>query len=517
MQASWQSILHATFGLSQLRPYQERVVTTLLGGRDVVAVLPTGAGKSLCYQLPALCLPGLTLVVSPLLALMNDQVRSLTQRGIAAAAWTSELRPRDVHTLCSRLLAHEVKLLYISPEKLANSSVRDQLCALTLSMIAVDEAHCISSWGHEFRPDYRRIPEFLRAYVGHTRHRPIVAAFTATARQVTVRDVSTTLGLHQPTLIALPLWRPNLRLVCARPPARGQLLDGILTVLRSWRTHGAGSALIYAGTRKTCEHLAFRLRQFGFSAQPFHAGLTAERKNHLLSTFRQRPRQVLVTTTAFGMGIDIPDIRLVIHALPPTSLEDYAQEVGRAGRDGQESWCVLFIHPELLEEQLGILLDSAAKSRHPLLKKRAYELYQFATGNHCLGQVLAKTFALPGTSAPDFASCQCGHCVPQLPWFPPPKAPKNHWDPLAYRLWSDLRTCRMRKAKQLRVPAFYLGTDAMLRAIAREKPTSWFALRCIGGIGHARLFYWGKDILALCSTYAQAATRTTTELPPHPE
>ncbi|MBK7643370.1 MAG: RecQ family ATP-dependent DNA helicase [Planctomycetes bacterium] len=319
------------FGIESLRPFQEHAIEASLAGRDLVLVLPTGGGKSLCFQAPALVRPGLTLVVSPLIALMKDQVDGLRQSGVAAAMLTSAQDVSERRAVHEALERRELKLLYAAPERLVLDGFLERLVALGLCAIAVDEAHCISHWGHDFRPEYRQLGT-LRARASGIP----VQAFTATANERVRRDIVSELGLSDPLVLVAPCDRPNLTY---RVQPRRELLNQIRGVLER---HRGEAGIVYAISRKEVERLDAELRKSGVKSVAYHAGLDPDVRRRAQEAFAREEVDVVVATVAFGMGIDRTDVRFVLHAALPKGLEQYSQETGRAGRDGLPAECVLF-------------------------------------------------------------------------------------------------------------------------------------------------------------------------------
>ncbi|HSN15374.1 MAG TPA: ATP-dependent DNA helicase RecQ, partial [Anaeromyxobacteraceae bacterium] len=337
-------LLRLHWGFPELRPAQRRVIRSVLSGRDTLAILPTGGGKSLCFQIPALVLDGFTIVVSPLLALMQDQVTALAARGIAAEALNSLLKADQQRAVLERLKAGEVKLLYVSPERLDRLAAELAAAGIRPALLAVDEAHCLAEWGHDFRPAYRKLGR-LRWKLG----RPQVVALTGSATPEVRDDIAATLHLggwgaaRRPWDLHLGTFdRPNLWFGVARVANERQRWDRLFELLAGEDR----SALVYVPTRGLAEGIARGLRARGISAEPFHAGLPAPAKRATLDRFLADEVEVVVATCAFGMGIDKPTVRLVVHwTLPPTP-ESYYQEAGRAGRDGRFARCVLLYHPD---------------------------------------------------------------------------------------------------------------------------------------------------------------------------
>jgi ATP-dependent DNA helicase RecQ len=327
--------LHERFGLREFRPGQREAALAVLLGRDVVAVMPTGAGKSLCFQLPALLLDGPTVVVSPLIALMKDQVDKLRARGIAAAALHSGLPPHERSAVEHAMAAGEVALLYVAPERLGYQGFREALRRFSPARLVVDEAHCISQWGHDFRPDYRRLAG-VRAELGVP-----AAAFTATATPDVRADIAEQLGLDRPLDLVTGFERPNLTLAVEPCRGREEKAAALSRVLREVGAPG----IVYAATRKSVEQWAALLSSAGVRTARYHAGLTDDERTAAQDAFLRAEADVIVATNAFGMGIDKPDIRFVVHAELPGSVEAYYQEAGRAGRDGLAARCTLLFSP----------------------------------------------------------------------------------------------------------------------------------------------------------------------------
>jgi ATP-dependent DNA helicase RecQ len=316
-------ILRSVFGHAEFRGLQAEVIGEALAGRSALAVLPTGGGKSLCYQIPALVRPGLALVVSPLIALMSDQVEALKQAGVAAARMDSGLEPHEREATWRRVESGELKLLYVAPEGLASEAVTRRLRNVPLALIAIDEAHCVSQWGHDFRPDYRALGRLADLFPDIPR-----LALTATADARTRADIRAELRLEDAREFVASFARPELALAAERKIRGGRRVAELI------KARPGRSGIVYAGTRESTENLADELAGHGVAAKAYHAGLDKRVRAERLAWFLAEDGAVMVATIAFGMGIDKPDVRFVIHADPPASIEAYWQEVGRAGRDG---------------------------------------------------------------------------------------------------------------------------------------------------------------------------------------
>jgi ATP-dependent DNA helicase RecQ len=326
-------VLAARFGFAGFRPGQEQVVEALLAGRSALAVFPTGAGKSLCYQLPALLLDGVTVVVSPLIALMKDQIDALALQGVDAARLDSSLGPDEARDVSDRLRAGRLKLLYVAPERFNNERFLAQLEQATISLFAVDEAHCISEWGHNFRPDYLKLAVRARE-LGAER----VLALTATATPAVVRDICAGFGIAGADAVVTGFYRPNLTLLTT--PARASERDQLL--IDRLRERPFGSTIVYVTLQRTALRVASLLATAGLPARPYHAGMSPEDRIEVQEWWTGGDGNVVVATIAFGMGIDKADVRYVYHLNLPKGLESYSQEIGRAGRDGEPALCELF-------------------------------------------------------------------------------------------------------------------------------------------------------------------------------
>lgn len=335
------SVLKQYFGHRGFREGQEGLVDCLLSGRDVLGVMPTGGGKSVCYQVPALLLSGVTLVVSPLISLMKDQVMALKSAGVPAAYLNSSLSPAQMSTVYRRMAAGAYKIIYMAPERLESPGFIAAARGLNISLLAVDEAHCISQWGQDFRPSYRKIPQFLAQLT----RRPVVGAFTATATSAVRRDITEQLGLRSPFTLVTGFDRPNLyfEVQTLRPVDKPAALRHLLSERRGQ------SGIVYCSTRSGVERVCADLTIHGFNAGRYHAGLTEEERSQNQDDFQFDRVTVMVATNAFGMGIDKSNVSFVIHYNMPKSLEAYYQEAGRAGRDGERADCILLFSPEDIE------------------------------------------------------------------------------------------------------------------------------------------------------------------------
>ncbi len=328
-----ESSLKKYFNFSQFRAGQKEIVESILAGRDVVALMPTGGGKSLCFQLPAILSEGISIVISPLIALMQDQVDGLVARGISATYINSALSFEEIDQRLADIKAGKIKIIYIAPERFGNYQFQKLFSQLEVFLLAVDEAHCVSQWGHDFRPDYLNVKQ----YISLLAKRPIVAAFTATATPEVKEDIIERLALREPDVFVRGFDRPNLKFFVRENLKKKERASEALRIAKSIK----GSGIIYAITRKETEELAKFFKAQGINAAAYHAGMAGEKRAKIQNDFMENKFKVIVATIAFGMGVDKADIRFVIHVGMPSSPEGYYQEAGRAGRDGEQAFCIL--------------------------------------------------------------------------------------------------------------------------------------------------------------------------------
>lgn len=397
-------VLRKYFGHTAFRGGQEQLVDCILSGRDCLGVMPTGAGKSICFQVPALMLNGTTVVISPLISLMRDQVNALCENGISAACINSSVSERESRETFLRASSGEIKILYVAPERLETESFKRLCERLEIPLVAVDEAHCVSHWGQDFRPSYLKISGFVRSL----KKRPVIAAFTATATDIVKSDIISILGLNEPLSLTTGFDRPNLYFEVRKPDSK----DGeLLKILRD----SPGSAIVYCATRKNVESVCEMLKKNGINAAMYHAGFNAETRKTAQDDFLYDRVDVMVATNAFGMGIDKSNVSLVVHYNMPKDVESYYQEAGRAGRDGSAARCVLLFNygdVELAKYMIDVSHEDANLdfSEQKALKerdmKRLRKMVNYCDTTRCLREFILDYF---GEKSPKHCE-NCSNC-----------------------------------------------------------------------------------------------------------
>lgn len=391
------NVLNNYFGFTSFRKGQEHIIENILKGHDVLGIMPTGAGKSLCYQVPALVFEGTTVVISPLISLMKDQVDALEQQGVKAAFINSSLNFKELQTIYDHALSGYYKLIYVAPERLEMDNFQDLLRKMKTALVAVDEAHCISQWGHDFRPSYRKIAAMLTRLP----HRPTVAAFTATATPQVKDDIINMLKLDQPQVFVTGFDRENLYYEVEKPPDKTDYLVNFL------KKYSQSSGIVYCSTRKTVDSLCDKLTELGYPCTSYHAGLSEKKRLENQEAFIHDQIPIIVATVAFGMGIDKSNIRYVVHYNMPKTLENYYQEAGRAGRDGEAAQCLLLYSPSDIITNKFLIEKGGHYGRSDDYKKLQEMIDYCHTGN-CLRRYILNYFGETHTPG----DCNnCSNCL----------------------------------------------------------------------------------------------------------
>ena len=400
--------LKAVFGYDSFRQGQESVINAVLDGRDILAVMPTGAGKSLCYQVPAMLLSGITLVISPLISLMQDQVKALNEAGVDAAFINSSLSEKEMHDTFKNASKGQYKIIYVAPERLMSEGFVRLAKGVEISMITVDEAHCISQWGQDFRPSYMDIAEFVNVLD----KRPIISAFTATATQNVREDIICSLGLSNPYFLVTGFDRENLFFQVDKPQSKDRFILDYLD------RHKGESGIIYCATRKNVDSLYTLLKKRNISVAKYHAGMSIEERKQMQDDFVFDYTSIVIATNAFGMGIDKSNVRFVIHYNMPSSMENYYQEAGRAGRDGLNSECILLFSPQDIIINRFLLehkdfsdvdpIDAMTIRERDIKRLQIMEGYCYTT--ECLRNYILKYFG----EDPKKPCDDCGNCLRQF-------------------------------------------------------------------------------------------------------
>lgn len=495
------------FGYDSLRTGQEELINGILAGHDVLGIMPTGAGKSLCYQLPALMLKGITLVISPLISLMSDQVKALNQAGVHAAYINSSLTENQIRIALSYASQGRYKIIYVAPERLNTPRFLDFACNADISMLTVDEAHCISQWGQDFRPSYLEIAGFLTRLP----RRPIVSTFTATATERVKNDIVASLGLNNPVTMVTGFDRPNLffRVVTRRG---GSQKDN--SIINYVKKHEDESGIIYCATKKNVDKLYTLLNEQGISAGRYHAGLSNDERKQNQEDFTYDRIRVMVATNAFGMGIDKSNVRYVLHYNMPQSLEYYYQEAGRAGRDGEEAECVLFfskqdimINKFLLQNKAsaGDVASDMQKTAND--QRKLQQMINYCETDKCLREFILSYF---GDTTPCICN-KCSNCVvvedeEEETYVETGKKRKKAaqlagLNELGAALFEKLRSVRTELAAEKSVPPYIICSDKTLKDICAKLPRDKEQLADVYGMGEQKIQNYGEAFVTAVNSF----------------
>lgn len=396
-----QTLLKKFFGYENFRPGQEKIISHILTGEDCLGIMPTGAGKSICYQIPALIFSGVTIVVSPLISLMKDQVDSLNEVGIPATFINSTLTSSEYIQTIENIVHNVYKIIYVAPERLNSETFINLLNTIDISMISIDEAHCVSQWGHDFRPSYREIANVI----SNLKKRPVVSAFTATATQIVKDDIINLLHLSNPFTLTTGFDRKNLKFSVETPENKNNFVIDFL------KNNSDTSGIIYCLTRKTVDSLFDNLSSLGYSVCKYHGGMSEKDRTQSQNDFTYDRSLIMIATNAFGMGIDKSNIRYVIHYNMPKDLESYYQEAGRAGRDGDNAKCILLFSRADIVTNKFLIEQSSSDLNHRVEYDKLNNMIDYCNTDKCLRKYILEYFG----ENPDFENCNnCSNCLSQL-------------------------------------------------------------------------------------------------------
>lgn len=505
----YQTLKHY-FGYDTLRSGQQELMEGILNGSDVLGIMPTGAGKSLCYQIPALMLSGITIVISPLISLMSDQVKALNQAGVHAAYINSSLTENQIRAALLYAAQGQYKIIYVAPERLNTMRFLDFACGADISMVTVDEAHCISQWGQDFRPSYLEIADFL----ARLPRRPVVSAFTATATERVKQDIMGSLHLQDPVTVVTGFDRPNLFFRVVKRKGGKETDNSILNYVKR---HEDESGIIYCATKKNVDSVCELLLQHGILAGRYHAGLSLEERKESQDDFTYDRIRVMVATNAFGMGIDKSNVRYVLHYNMPQSLEYYYQEAGRAGRDGEEAECVLFFSKQDIMINKRLLdykaIEGGYTAGDPAVRaneqRKLNQMINYCETDECLRRYILNYF---GDHSP--CTCEkCSNCVvtedeAEENYIETGKAKKKTAE-LAdltkegQELFEELRKCRLELAAKQGVPPFIICSDKTLKDMCAKCPADKAQMADVYGMGAQKIASYGENFTEIIRKFLQ--------------
>ena len=503
---TYKEILKQYWGYDDFRGIQKEIIESIGNGHDTLGLMPTGGGKSITFQVPALAQPGLCLVITPLIALMKDQVRNLRDRGIKALAIYSGMTREEIIVALENCIFGDYKFLYISPERLDTEIFRSKLRNMKVSMITVDESHCISQWGHEFRPSYTKISDFIELLP----YRPIVAAFTATATSLVKQDIAEKLKLHSPFELTTGFDRPNLHFAVYKPLSKESW------ILNYLERNSDESGIIYCSSRKIVERLCETLSENGIDALPYHAGMSDELRTKNQDDFIYDRVKIIVATSAFGMGINKPNVRFVIHYHMPRNIEQYYQEAGRAGRDGEKAECILlysgsdvslnkFMINKGSEENESLTPEERKAFLKEELEKLKIMTFYSTSKTVCLRKRMLNYFG-------EYAPQHCNNCSVCEDYanddyseiIKPTRKTESYTKEEVIpdkELFEHLKVLRKNIAMRQSVPAYVVFSDATLREMSGTKPRTEKEFLSINGIGDNKLKRYGSIFLAEIQKY----------------
>lgn len=504
------------FGYDSLRPGQQEMMDGILQGKDVLGIMPTGAGKSLCYQVPALMLEGITLVISPLISLMSDQVKALNQAGVHAAYINSSLTENQIRAALAYAAQGKYKIIYVAPERLNTARFLDFAYYADISMVTVDEAHCISQWGQDFRPSYLEIADFL----AKLSDRPVVSAFTATATERVKQDIVASLHLQNPVTVVTGFDRPNLFFRVVNRKGGKETDNSIINYVKR---HEDESGIIYCATKKNVDSVYALLLQYGIAAGRYHAGLSLEERKKNQDDFTYDRIRVMVATNAFGMGIDKSNVRYVLHYNMPQSLEYYYQEAGRAGRDGEEAECVLFFSKQdimINKRLLQYKVTSGQASDDSVVRaneqRKLNEMIRYCETDECLRQFILSYF---GDNSP--CTCEkCSNCVvvedeAEETYIQTGREKKKALQladltPEGQELFEQLRRCRADLAVEKGVPPYIICSDKTLKDMCVKCPVDSTAMESVYGMGAQKVESYGARFTQIITAFLNEHAEETT-------
>lgn len=522
------TILKKYFGHDNFREGQDKLILALTQGRDVLGIMPTGGGKSICYQIPALMSDGITIVVSPLISLMKDQVSSLVQAGIRGAFYNSSLTEGQSRKALYNMAQGMYKIIYVAPERLESESFVSVCRKLNITYVAVDEAHCVSQWGQDFRPSYLKIPEFIKKLSS----RPVIGAFTATATDEVRMDIIKILELKDPFIITTGFDRPNLYFEVRRLKRKRDKSDELVGILAD---HKEESGIVYCSTRKTVDAVYENLCEIGFNVARYHAGMELEERKVSQDDFIFDRKPVIIATNAFGMGIDKSNVSFVVHYNMPKNIENYYQEAGRAGRDGSDAECIMLYNPsDIFTIKYFIENQEPNDEITPLMREKikAKEFYrmnkmiEYCNTSDCLRNYILNYFG-------ETSSKRCGNCsecneslnfrtLSRLPLLKNQNTDykrtktidrnsliEKSYSDIDRDLFEKLRMMRLKISKVQGVPPYVVFSDNTLKDICVKKPTTKRELLMVSGIGQMKADKYGNAVIKEIKEYMASGSSSS--------